>query len=111
MPETTQANEKPNLQFPVTFEQYTCPNDVCEASIPQQYVFNTYPDPSPATGQQRLVRVYCPHCQRIYQRRFVLRGGQWQPLGDVELVTDARTVKGILRRVDHLNGVTLAQSA
>jgi hypothetical protein len=107
-PASEQAHQR-NLLFPVTFEQYHCPAEACDAAIPQQFVFNTFTEGRDGPG--RIVRVFCPHCERIHERAFVLRGGQWQPDGDVKLVTRPATVRGIRRQVDQINGVHLAQSA
>jgi uncharacterized Fe-S cluster-containing protein len=80
--------------------QERCPNEACDCAIPRTHVASNI---DTKTGV-RTVKIFCPHCDRVYQGKFELRGGQWQLVGGVELIADERRKRGMKQRVAQLTG-------
>jgi hypothetical protein len=90
-----------------TVERNECPN--CESMIPSQFVFGRFDlQESPPT---RNAAVYCIHCDRFYEADFELRGGAWSLTSDVRVITHARRLESLRRKVQQIGSIQLAQSA
>ena len=110
--ETQSAKVQPAAAaFPASIEQFYCPDEACQTTIPPDHVFNEYPHDEKLHTQRRLCTVHCPSCERIWERGFILRGGMWQPDGDVKLVERSRKIKSIQHALDQRHGVQLAQAS
>lgn len=81
-------------------EQMRCGNSACDSAVGHDCVASNI---DIATGV-RTVRIYCEHCQRLYQGRYQLRGGIWELIGEIEHVTDRRRITGMLARIDLRRG-------
>ena len=97
--------EQQAAAFPLQTEQYVCPNEVCESTIPNQYVFRNLDRPGAMT-LTRTVKAWCPRCQSGWKCRQELRGGLWQTVGAVERIHDERSLRGLQARVDVIDGNT-----
>lgn len=91
-------------------ERYECPR--CEAPVPPELVFSNFDTHNagmiPAV---RTVTIHCPHCVAFFSRDFELRTGVWTPTTDATVVTDARKLAGLARRVNRITGTQLATAS
>ena len=101
----TEQQQQAATSFPLQTEQYVCPNESCESTIPNQYVFRNLDRPGhTSVSLTRTVKAWCSRCQSGWKCRQELRGGVWQTVGAVERITDERGLRGLRARVDVLDG-------
>lgn len=90
--------------------QHQCP--ACEGTIPPHLVFTNFAkNDSGNPPMRRTITINCPHCDRFFERIDEFQGAIWQPITNVQPVTDARKLAGLNRRVDHLTNTTRAVCA
>jgi hypothetical protein len=82
----------------------TCICDRCEREIPQTHIVKKILNPRDAVLTQR-VRAWCESCGCIYQLDRTLRGGVWEPVSGVIEITDEHARRGMISRIEHVQGV------
>jgi hypothetical protein len=103
MPET---QEKTMQLIPAT---ETCICDRCEREVPQTHIVKKLLRTGPTADTIQRVRAWCESCGAVYQLDRTLRGGIWEPLGGVVEVTDENQRRGLISRIEHVQGVTQLQ--
>jgi hypothetical protein len=88
-------------------ESFLCTNESCGSAIRREHLASNI---DPSTGV-RTVRGWCEHCDRLHEAKFRLRGEQWELIGAVEVITDARRRAQFLARIAHVRGGAAAQGA
>jgi hypothetical protein len=81
-------------------ESFLCTNESCGSAIRREHLASNI---DPSTGV-RTVRGWCEHCDRLHEAKFRLRGEQWELIGAVEVITDARRRAQFLARIAHVRG-------
>jgi predicted RNA-binding Zn-ribbon protein involved in translation (DUF1610 family) len=62
-----------------------CPNQQCEQVVPLTHV----------QVKDGFARMLCPSCGRVYRCAIVYRGGVAVPAGEIQLVSDQRTINAM----------------
>jgi hypothetical protein len=81
-------------------EQIRCANSECDSLIPSECVKSTF---DRETGVRHL-KVFCDHCNKLFEGNFYLRNGLWELIDQVKEITDPRTLSSFKLRVDFLRG-------
>jgi hypothetical protein len=91
-------------------EQYHCPQ--CSGAIAPECVSGKLENAlqNRIGPMRRVVRIYCDHCDVMYEASFSIVQGYLQPEGPPRLVTDGRVKESFMRRVGHFRGDVQAAS-
>ena len=81
--------------------QYECP--ACESVIPPQHVFGASFD-AEDFRIRRMVRVYCKHCDEVFEAKIALSGGVWHVEDGPRRCTSSPERKKVMASVARLGG-------
>jgi hypothetical protein len=87
----------------VPMEQCLCLR--CESAIPRECIAANVVREDSLNPVRQVVKIYCEHCNVVYQLTRELRGGGWQIAGPVELMADRRKRDAFIARIEHVRGV------
>jgi hypothetical protein len=91
---------------PMTIEmvpQYRCP--ACDSAIRSEAIAMTV-DPSDGVG---VIRVYCPHCEQVFESHALLTGGVWAVQKTVQIT--GRRAQAFIRAVEPKLGIQRVDAA
>lgn len=98
---STTSKPAPIMEY---IPQYRCP--CCEAAVRREHVFIDRHAAKYSLTERRTVTVFCDPCgtvHRTVQKRNVVTT-LWEDEGDVERLTGAKELRGVMKRVEKING-------